>query len=310
LDVNASVGEIVNMLKHLIGEDVKLETRLASQPCMVMVDAGQIEQVYLNLAVNARDAMPRGGTLTFETGIIAVREEFSLRHPDLPRGPLVLLTVRDTGCGMSDEIKLRIFEPFFTTKEKDRGTGLGLSMVYGIIKQSGGDIEVESSPNRVTTFRIYFPEIAAPAPNQGKDDDDDKGKAGVPGGNETVLLVEDEETIRRLAVRALTNKGYSVLSAADGKEALKVLERHGRAVDLLITDVVMPGMSGRELAQAIASMNMVRRTLFISGFTDEAIVNHGVLEAGLAFMYKPFSPDAILRKIRKILDGPADQAKV
>ena len=309
LDVNAAVGGIVNMLKRLIGEDIKLETQLAAQPCLVKVDAGQIEQVFLNLAVNARDAMPKGGMLTFETGIVTAAEDFSSRHPDMSRGPLVCLRVRDTGCGMTDEVKAHLFEPFFSTKEKGKGTGLGLSMVYGIIRQSGGDIEVESAPGRGTTFRIYLPQIDERKQDKGKVEGKGQGPDVVSGGNETVLLVEDEDTIRRLGARVLTANGYAVLVAADGQAALKALERHGRAVDLLITDVVMPGMSGRELAQELASKNMVRRTLFISGFTDDAIVRHGVLEPGLAFMYKPFSPDALLRRMRDVLDGPADQAR-
>lgn len=307
LDINAAVGESVNMLKRLIGEDIKFKTQLAAQPCLCKVDAGQIEQVFLNLAVNARDAMPKGGTLTIETEIVPTTATFTARHPGISHRTLVCVTVRDTGCGMNDEVKAHVFEPFFTTKEIGKGTGLGLSMVYGIIKQSGGDIEVESAPSRGTTFRIYFPQVIME--HSKKDKDKDKDKDVVSGGNETVLFVEDEDGLRRLGVRAMKAAGYEVLSAADGREALAVIERQGRAVDLLVTDVVMPGMSGRQLAQAIASKKMVRRTLFISGFTDDAIVQHGVLEPGLAFMYKPFSPDVLLRKMREILDGPADKAR-
>lgn len=305
LDLNAVVGGIVNMLKRLIGEDIKLVTRFASQSCLAKVDAGQIEQVFLNLAVNARDAMPKGGTLTFETTIATATEDFLLRHPDMPRGPLVCLIVRDTGCGMTDEVKAHLFEPFFTTKQKDMGTGLGLATVFGIIKQSGGSVEVESAPERGTTFRIYLPQTEAQAQYKDKD----KDKVVIPRGNETVLYVEDEDSLRRLGERVLTGNGYTVLVAANGKDALKVLERHGTPVDLLITDVVMPGMSGRELAQAIASKNMAHRTLFLSGFTDDAVVVHGILEPGLAFMHKPFSPSTLLLKTREVLDGPADQAK-
>ena len=304
IDINATVAESANMLKRLIGEDIRLETRLAAEPCRAKVDTGQIEQVFLNLAVNARDAMPKGGVLTFETQIMSATEEFSSRHPDVPRGPLVCLSARDTGCGMTDAVKAHLFEPFFTTKEKGKGTGLGLSMVYGIIKQSGGEIEVESTPDIGTTFRIYFPLII-----DTQDKNKDKAKDIAPRGNETVLFVEDEDALRRLGARVLTGGGYNVLFAANGREALEVLERHGKAVDLLITDVVMPGMSGRELSQAIAAKNMARRTLFMSGFTEDAIVRHGVLEPGLAFMYKPFSPDALLCKMREVLDGPVDKAK-
>ena len=309
LDINEVVGATATMLKRLIGEDIRLETRLDPSACRVKVDAGQIEQVLLNLAVNARDAMPKGGTLTFETKILENTDDFSARHPDLPRGPIVCLCARDTGCGMTEEVRTHLFEPFFTTKEKGKGTGLGLSMVYGIIKQSGGDIEVESAPDRGTTFQIYFPQ------SELKDDRKDKQTdAGTDGdlvlrGNETILLVEDEETVRRLAQRALSVNGYTVLGAGSGDEALKILERRGAPVDLLITDVVMPGMSGRELARKIAAMNLARRTLFVSGYTDEAIVHHGILEPGLAFLNKPFTPDALLRKLREVLDGPANQAK-
>jgi PAS domain S-box-containing protein len=251
LDINAGVGATVNMLRRLIGEDITLETQLAPYPCLVKVDNGQIEQVFLNLAVNARDAMPKGGTLTFATGIVTPAEDFASRHPDMPRGSLLCLSVSDTGYGMTDEVKTHLFEPFFTTKEQGKGTGLGLATVFGIIKQSGGAVEVESAPDHGTIFRIYLPQIDEKA--------QDKDKDVVPQGNETVLLVEDDESIRRLAARALTINGYFVLTAADGQEALRVLERHGKPVDLLITDVVMPGMSGRELAQTIAKKNLAHR---------------------------------------------------
>ncbi|MBI4060701.1 MAG: PAS domain S-box protein [Elusimicrobia bacterium] len=307
LDINAVVGGTASMLKRLIGEDVKLETRLAARPCLAKVDAGQLEQVFLNLAVNARDAMPKGGTLTFETGIADASAEFASRNPGMPRGPLVRLSVRDTGCGMSDEVKERIFEPFFTTKEKGKGTGLGLSTVFGIIKQSGGEIEVDSEPGGGATFRIYFPQMEAAAP--GKDRSKDKDGDGLVRGHEAVLFVEDEDIIRRLGERTLTANGYDVLSAASGPEALRALERRAKPVDLLVTDVVMFGMNGRELAQEVARRKMARRTLFISGYTDDAIVQHGVLEPGLSFLYKPFLPGALLRKLREVLDGPVDQAK-
>ncbi|HAH04950.1 MAG TPA: hypothetical protein DCM05_00265 [Elusimicrobia bacterium] len=307
LDVNAAASGTIQMLKRLIGEDIKLETRLAAQPCLVKVDAGQFDQVLLNLAVNARDAMPQGGMLTLETEILSVNEDFVSAHPCLPHGPVVCLLVRDTGSGMTDEIKEHIFEPFYTTKEKGKGTGLGLSTVFGIIKQSGGEIEVESELNRGTTFRIYFPQIDTASKAKAKAKAKDNSVLLL--GHETVLFVEDEDIIRRLGQRALIANGYTVLTAANGDEALKTIERHGRSVDLLVTDVVMPGMSGRDLARALAKKNMVRRTLFISGYTDDAIVQHGVLEPGLAFLYKPFSPNALLLKLREVLDGPADQAR-
>ncbi|MDD5303105.1 MAG: transporter substrate-binding domain-containing protein [Elusimicrobia bacterium] len=305
VDINKIVGDMTNMLGRLIGEDVKLAAQLASAPCLVQVDPGQAEQVIMNLTINARDAMPKGGTITVATEIVRLDEGFFAAHPDLRRGPLVCLSVRDTGCGMTDDVKSRIFEPFFTTKGKGEGTGLGLSTVFGIIKQSGAEIEVESAPGRGTTFRIYFPQIEPAA----QDKKANAGEDRPARGHETVLVVEDEGAILRLMERALIATGYTVLTAADGREALKVLERHAKPVDLLVTDVVMPGMSGRELAQEIARRNMARRTLFISGYTDDAIVRHGVLEPGLAFLYKPFSPAALLRKLREVLDGPADRAK-
>jgi CheY-like chemotaxis protein len=304
LDLNAEVGRTVGMLRRLIGEDVKLETNLSPQPCLVKLDAGQLEQVFLNLAVNARDAMEKGGTLTFETGLAAVNAAFTLRHSDMAPGPIVRLSVSDTGCGMTDQAKTHLFEPFFTTKEKGKGTGLGLATVYGIVKQSGGDIDAESAPGRGTTFNIYLPQMAGLP----KDEDKENDESVALSGSETILLVEDEEVIRGLGVRILTANGYTVLTAANGREALNALERRGTPVDLLMTDVVMPGMSGRELAREIAKKSLARRTLFVSGYTDDAILRHGVLDPGVAFLNKPFTADSLLRKLRAVLDGPADKA--
>jgi two-component system cell cycle sensor histidine kinase/response regulator CckA len=308
VDLNASVGSAVNLLKRLIGEDVKLETRLAKQPCMTKVDAGQIDQVLMNLAVNARDAMPKGGTLIVSTEVAIMPDDFFKKKPGLKGRTLVVLTVSDTGCGMTDEVKAQAFEPFFTTKEKGKGTGLGLSTVDGIIKQSGGEIETDSAPGQGTTFKIYFPQIENDN-NIGNGIDKDKDNDVLIRGCETILLVEDEEGIRQLGERILSGNGYTVMTAASGAEGLKALERYGRPVDLVITDVVMPGMSGREMAREISRKNMSRRTLYISGYTDDAIVQHGVLEPGLSFLYKPFSAASLLRKMREVLDGPVHQAK-
>jgi len=305
LDLNGIIGGTVKMLKRIIGEDIGLETRLAPKPCLVRVDAGQIGQVLLNLAVNARDAMPNGGTLSLETETLKA-DEYGAAPPDLRGKPLVRLTVRDTGCGMTEEIKGHLFEPFYTTKDKGKGTGLGLSTAYGIIKQSGGDIEIESETGKGTLFRIYLPKTDPPPP--GVEPGGAVEAASQPRGSETILFVEDEELLRRLGARILASCGYKVLTAADGEDALRALERHGRAVDVLITDVVMPGMSGRDLGREIARRELAGRTLYISGYTDDAIVRHGVLETGLAFMYKPFSPDTLARKVREVLDGPPDQA--
>ena len=302
VDLNKIAGEMTNMLLRLIGEDVKLVTQLAPAPCVAKVDPGQIEQVIMNLAINARDAMPDGGEITLETELVTADEAFFAAHPDLRRGPLVCLRVRDTGCGMTDEVKSHVFEPFFTTKAKGKGTGLGLPTVFGIVKQSGGEIDLESASNSGTTFRIYFPQTETAVPEKEK-------KKGLPRGHEIVLLVEDEDIVRRIWQRILAANGYTVLTATNGREALKVLEHRANPVDVLVTDVVLPGMNGRELAQEIARGKMARRILFMSGFTDDAIVRHGVLEPGLAFIYKPFTTEGLLCKLREVLDGPADQAK-
>lgn len=301
MDVNGAVGASIKMLKRLIGEDITLEARLAPHPCMVKADAGQIDQVLVNLAVNARDAMPKGGTLTVSTEVVVMPRDFFKDRTGLQSGPLVLLRVADTGVGMSEVVRTHLFEPFFTTKRKGEGTGLGLSTVYGVIRQSGGDMEVESAPGRGTIFRIYLPQVDI-APK-------DKDNSAPPRGNETILFVDDEDVLRRLGARALAASGYTVLVAANGMEARKVIERHGKPVDLVVTDVVMPGMSGREIAREISGKRMSGRTLYVSGYTDDAIVRHGVLEPGLAFLSKPFSPEVLLRKVREVLDGPPDQAK-
>lgn len=305
LDLNAAVGGMVKLLKRLIGDDVKLEARLARRPCLVMADASQIGQVVLNLAVNARDAMAGGGVLTIETEILSAPGEFFVRHPEMKAGPLARLTVRDTGTGMSDEVKARVFEPFYTTKEAGKGSGLGLSVVYGIVKQSGGEIEIESVPGRGAAVSVYLPQCDALR----KSLEAESPRTASLQGDETLLFVEDQDILRRLAARVLTANGYAVLSAANGPEALGILERRGKPVDALITDVVMPGMSGRELARAVAKKRLARRILFVSGYTDDAIIQHGVLEPGLSFLSKPFTLDALLTKVRAVLDGPADQAR-
>ncbi|OGS14348.1 MAG: hypothetical protein A2285_06655 [Elusimicrobia bacterium RIFOXYA12_FULL_57_11] len=307
LDLNASVMEVAKMLKRLIGENVRLETKLAERPCQARLDSGQIDQVLINLAINARDAMPGGGTLTLQTELLIPEESFSLRHPGLPRGPLVCLTVRDSGCGITDDAREHMFEPFFTTKEKGKGTGLGLSTVFGIVKQSGGDIEVESKTDNGTIFRIYFPHIEVSV--QSKSRNKNKDKNNLLHGSETVLLVEDEDGLRRLGERLLLMNGYSVIVAADGKEALEAVKRHGKPVDLLMTDIIMPGMNGRELATELARGKLAGRTLFMSGYTDDEIAQHGVLEPGISFIYKPFTIEALSLKVREVLDGPADKAK-
>ena len=303
VDINMLLGNMTNMLRRIIGEDITLETRLFAAPCLAMVDPGQVEQVILNLAVNARDATHGSGTIKLETEIINPPEEFFDTHPDLAIGPLVCLKVRDTGSGMNKEVKDHIFEPFFTTKEQGKGTGLGLSTVFGIVKQSHGEIEVESEPGKGSVFTVYLPLMETPL------QDKDKDKHAPVKGHESVLFVEDEESLRRLGERVLRAGGYTVLIAADGQAALKLMEERGKPVDLLMTDVVMPGMSGRELALELARRKLIGRALYMSGYTDDAIVKHGVLEPGIAFIYKPFTVDTVMLKLREVLDGPADKAK-
>ncbi|MFA5140816.1 MAG: response regulator [Elusimicrobiota bacterium] len=301
LDLNEIVTSTAAMLKRLLGEDVKLETRLAREACAVKVDVGQIDNVLMNLAVNARDAMPKGGSLTISTEVAVMPDAFFKDKPVLKPGPLVVLSVSDTGCGMTDEVRAHAFEPFFTTKETGKGTGLGLATVYGAIRQSGGAIELDSAPGRGTTFRMYFPKTdAAPKPKPAAKTIEARG--------ETVLLVEDEPVIRRLAERTLADRGYEVLTAADGPEALRALKHRGKPVDLVVTDLVLPGMSGREMARDISRRKLSSRTLYISGYAGDAVVRHGALEPGLAFLEKPFSPESLLCRLREVLDGPTEDA--
>lgn len=299
LDPNALIGEIQKMLRRLIGEDIELITRLAPDLGAVRADPGQLEQVIMNLAVNARDAMPTGGRLLIETRNVELGEDDARRLAPLQPGPHVVLIVSDTGAGMDESTRERIFEPFFTTKEKGKGTGLGLSTVYGIVQQSGGHIWVYSEPGQGTTFKIYLPRVdarpeAAPAPSDAD---------GAHNGREVVLLVEDEDAVRSLARRILEKRGYTVLTARTGPEALRIAERHDGPIHLILTDVVMPEMSGRELAERIAPTRPDARTLFMSGYTEDDVLRRGVLNEGAAFLEKPFTPSALAQKVREVLDG-------
>ncbi|OGR77413.1 MAG: hypothetical protein A2X32_04380 [Elusimicrobia bacterium GWC2_64_44] len=304
IDLNATLGDMSKMLRRVIGEEVSLSTRLSPGACMVKVDPAQMEQVLMNLVLNARDAVSKGGRIELETEILEPGADFFAARPGLARGRLVCVRVRDNGCGMDAEAKKRIFEPFYTTKEHGKGTGLGLPMVYGTVKQSGGEIDVASQPGEGTVFTLYFPVADPEQPAR-------PGLEAPPieSGTETILLVEDEDQLRRLGERLLRAGGYTVISAENGKAALEAAARHGRPLDLLLTDVVMPGMGGRELALALTARGLVRRVIYMSGYTEDTIVKHGVLEAGIAFVYKPFTPEALYAKIRAALDGPADQAK-
>ncbi len=298
LDLAAVVANVQSMLHRLIGEDVALVTVASPGLGRVRADPGQIDQVLVNLAVNARDAMPLGGTLTIETSNADLDAEYVERHLAIGPGRYVLLAVSDTGCGMDTETQSRIFEPFFTTKPEGRGTGLGLSTVYGIVKQSDGYIWVYSEPGRGTTFKIYLPRVDQEATAV------EPGEATVeaPRGTETVLLVEDQEMVRDMVREALEMSGYAVLAASGGADALALAAGHRGPIHLLVTDVVMPGMSGRELAERLSTVRPTLRVLFMSGYTDDAISRHGILEEGVTFLQKPFTPDALSRKVRELLD--------
>jgi len=301
VDVNAIVADMERLLRPLIGENIDLTTKLMPNIGHTRADAGQLEQVIMNLVVNAKDAMPSGGRIliqTCEEDLDAARREHSLIEP----GPYVLLSVSDTGAGMDKETQSHIFEPFFTTKEKGKGTGLGLSTVYGIVKQSGGYIFAHSELGAGTTFRIYLPRVADPAAQPGAA----KYAQGPVGGSETVLLVEDEDSVRELVRETLCSKGYTVMEAPDGVSGMKVAETYQGKIDILVTDVVMPGMSGRDLAQRISASRPDIRVLYLSGYTEDAIIHEGVLDPGTAFLQKPFTLQALARKVRDVLTGGSD----
>ncbi|HSE06782.1 MAG TPA: response regulator, partial [Methylomirabilota bacterium] len=297
LDLNTTVEEISAMLRRLIGEDIDLLLTLGPDAGRVNADPGQLEQVLMNLAVNARDAMPSGGTLGVETARVQLPPP--LDRPDaLPAGPYAVLRVMDTGVGMDTATLARIFEPFFTTKEPGKGTGLGLSMVHGVVRQHGGEIRVRSVVGAGTTFEIYLPQIEASPEASGT------GEATVrpATGSETVLLAEDEEEVRALAREVLERQGYTVLEAADGAQALQVFEKESARIDLILTDVVMPRMSGRELVDRVRARKPSMPVLYMSGYTEDAILRHGVRDASMLLLGKPFTPSDLVRKIREVLD--------
>jgi len=286
------------LLRRLIGEDIELVTFYSEDLGKVKTDPGQIEQVVMNLAVNARDAMPHGGKLTIEMANVELDQAYAQVHTGETPGRYVMFAVSDTGVGMTPEVKEQIFEPFFTTKEMGKGTGLGLSTVYGIVKQSGDNIWAYSEPGQGTTFKIYLPRVDESA----EEVREKVVREEIPDGNETILVVEDEEPVRNLAVRILQKQGYRVLDASQGDNALFIYKQHKGPIHLMVTDMVMPGMSGLELAQRLESFNSEIKVLFISGYTDQAIVHHGVLERGRNYIQKPFTPDALMRKVREVLN--------
>jgi PAS domain S-box-containing protein len=307
LDLNSLLRDLDKMLRRIIGEHVELGMRLADDLGRVKADPGQMEQVILNLAVNARDAMPSGGNLTIETANEEVDEAFVRAHIGVSPGRYVQLTVRDTGVGMSPEVQERVFEPFFTTKEKGQGTGLGLSTVYGIVKQSGGNIWLDSTLGKGTTFKIYLPRVeeSAEAAQEGAE----KGEAeDLPRGRETVLVVEDDEGVRQLSARILNRQGYRVWEAVNGAEALRIIEQQKEPIDLMLTDVVMPQMGGKELAEKVQPLRPQMKVLFISGYMDDAVVHREILDSASHFLQKPFSPAALARKVREVLDGQQGRA--
>jgi len=298
LDLNEIVENMNRMLQRMIGEDIQFLTILSPGLWPVKVDPGQIEQVIMNLVVNARDAMPEGGRLTLETANMNLDEEYARRHISMKPGPYVMMAVTDTGCGMDAETQSHLFEPFFTTKEKGKGTGLGLSTAYGIIKQSGGNIWAYSEAGRGSTFKVYLPRSPEVVKSY-------KPKEIIPvpaKGTETILLVEDEEAVRTMISRVLQSSGYRVLEACQGKEAIEVCQKHQGLIHLMVTDVIMPQMSGRELAERMATVRPEMKVLFMSGYPDNAIVHHGVLDPGTAFLQKPFTLSALESKVREILE--------
>jgi signal transduction histidine kinase/CheY-like chemotaxis protein len=304
-DLNGLVGSFGTMLRRLIGEDIDLMTVLGPALTPVKADPGQVEQVLMNLVVNARDAMPRGGRVTIETANVVLDASDAARHPDVQAGPYVLLAVSDTGTGMDTATLGHMFEPFFTTKGPGKGTGLGLATVYGIVKQSGGHVAVYSEVGHGTTFKIYLPAIA-----QALTTSEEPAPSSPPRGSETILLVEDEAELRELLAEVLEDHGYAVLRAGDGGEAVTLCAERERPIDLLLTDVIMPGMSGRELVDRVQPLRPAMKVLYMSGYTDGAIVHHGVLERGIAFIQKPFAPPAIAHKVREVLDGIPHQVGI
>jgi PAS domain S-box-containing protein len=297
LNLNEVVVGAEKLLHRLIGENIELQVILSPALAQIKADSGQIEQIIMNLAVNARDAMPEGGKLTIETSIVELDQQYVDQHASTLPGAHMMLAVTDTGCGMDAKTKAHIFEPFFTTKEFGKGTGLGLAVVYGIVKQSGGSVWLYTEPGIGTTFKIYFPivapviELVLPSEKAEK----------VDRGSQTILIVEDDEALLQVTRRSLEEVGYAILTARGPSEAILISKNHLGPIQLMVTDVIMPGMSGDQLASQLFALRPEMRVLYVSGYTDNAIIRHGVLEPGLAFLQKPFSPKMLARKVREIL---------
>jgi len=298
ISVQSILGDMERILRRLIGEDIQLETSSAPDVGLIKADRSQIEQVILNLAVNARDAMPQGGRLTIETANVDLDASYARSPVVLAPGKYVMLAVTDNGCGMDAETQTHIFEPFFTTKEKGKGTGLGLATVYGIVKQSGGYVWVYSEPGRGTSFKIYLPMVEN-VEEPGRDNRGDPQSSG--RGTETILLVEDEKGVRELAREYLEMSGYTVIEAEDGHTALELAAMHSGTIHLLMTDVVMPGISGRELADRVKRIRPKIQVLYMSGYTDQAVVHHGILDMDAVLLQKPFTMATLSSKLREIL---------
>ena len=296
IDLNSVVDNLKKILQRVIGEDVELATVLAAELGAVKADVSQIEQILMNLAVNARDAMPTGGKLTIETTNVDYDPERQQRSDGSRE--FVMLAVTDTGTGMDEATKAKIFEPFFTTKQPGKGTGLGLATVYAIVTQAGGFIWVYSELGHGTSFKIYVPRVDAVATTAAV------ARIDLPRGTETVLLVEDAAAVRAVARQVLQRQGYRVLEASEGEDALRLAARHQGTIDLVVTDVVMPRVGGRELAERLLVVRPETRVLYMSGYTDDSVVRHGILEGGVAYLQKPFSPEGLVRKVREVLDAP------
>jgi signal transduction histidine kinase/CheY-like chemotaxis protein len=297
LDLNVIVLDLEKMLARLIGENIRVVTRPSAEPAPVNADRGQLEQVIVNLAVNARDAMPAGGVIIIEVDTTTLSDEYTRSRADVRAGDYVLLTVSDTGTGMTDEVKAHLFEPFFTTKDRGKGTGLGLATCYGIIKQCGGHVAAYSELGVGTTMRVYLPvhhdELALAA----------EPEAEAAGGSETILLVEDESGVRQVAARMLGAQGYRVIEAASAEEALEILAASGDTIHLMLTDVMLPGLGGRELAERVAGMRAGIKVIFASGYTDDVVLQHQLVARHGAFVQKPFTPRSLGRKVREVLDA-------